>query len=68
MTPDSERPDLDEATRLAEESTRQAAKDYAAARTRSAYNNRLARWLRTLREDNGFHELFEVAMRGRSDG
>ncbi len=61
MTPEQpdERPSLDDAARLAEESRRRAEADMIQARERARRSHGLARVLARLREENGFGPMFD---------
>jgi hypothetical protein len=62
--PEDQRPDIDEATRLVEESQRRAAAEQARAREAAGRSLSIARLLRRLREENGFGRLMDDAFGG----
>ncbi|SFK92869.1 hypothetical protein SAMN05216275_14179 [Streptosporangium canum] len=62
--PEDQRPDIDEATRLVEESQRRAAAEQARAREAAGRSLSIARLLRRLREENGFGRLMDEAFGG----
>lgn len=64
MTRPEDRPDIDEAARLAEESTRRAEAELRRARESARCTLSLARRLQRLREENGFGELLNEAFGG----
>lgn len=64
MTPDDDRPDLDEAARRTEASRRQAEIDSRSARERARRVLSLAERLRRLREANGFEQIMDEAFGG----
>lgn len=64
MTRPEDRPDIDEAARLAEESTRRAEAELRQARESARCTLSLARRLRQLYEDNGFRALLDEAFGG----
>lgn len=62
---DEERlPDIDEARQAAEESERRAEQEMLRAKQAAENNLSLARWLRRLREANGFSNLLDDAFGG----
>lgn len=63
---DEQLPDLDEARRAVEESRLRAEADMRGARERARRTMSLAERLRSLREENGFQQLFEEAFGGGS--
>ncbi|MET8334351.1 DUF7620 family protein [Streptosporangium canum] len=62
--PEDQRPDIDEATRLVEESKRRAAAEQARAREAAGRSLSIARLLKRLREENGFGRLMDDAFGG----
>jgi hypothetical protein len=61
---DDDRPDLEAAARLVEESTRRSEQDMRAGRERAKKTLSLAERLQRLREENGFDAFFEDAFGG----
>lgn len=61
-------PDLERAAREAEASRRRTERDAAESRERSGFLLSLRRTLRELREENGFAQLLDDAMRGGPHG
>lgn len=64
MTRRDERPDIDQAAQDAQESKRRADHELRQARETSGVWLSVARKLRQLREENGFGELWDDAVRG----